>query len=257
MSSAWVEAGWPAPRGVRALCTLRTGGASAAPYASLNLGDHVGDAAAAVAENRRRLAADAGLPAEPVWLRQVHGVGVADLDAAALDAAAAGEAPITADAALTRCRGRVCAILTADCLPVLLAADSGDLVAAAHAGWRGLAGGVIEATVAAMTGAGAVAPGRLLAWLGPAIGPQHFEVGGEVREALLAKDPAAESAFTPNARGRFMADLQQLARRRLAAAGVDRIYGGEECTYADPTRYFSHRRDGVTGRQAALIWLER
>jgi len=208
----------------------------------------VGDAAAAVAENRRRLAADAALPAEPVWLRQVHGTGVADLD---------GGAPITADAALTRCRGRVCAILTADCLPVLLAADSGDLVAAAHAGWRGLAGGVIEATVAAMTGAGAIAPGRLLAWLGPAIGPKHFEVGGEVREALLAKDPAAESAFTPNARGRFMADLQRLARRRLAAAGVERIYGGEECTYADPTRYFSHRRDGVTGRQAALIWLER
>jgi YfiH family protein len=236
---------------------LRTGGASAAPYASLNLGDHVGDAAAAVAENRRRLAADAGLPAEPVWLRQVHAVGVADLDAATVDAAAAGDAPITADAAFTRCRGRVCAILTADCLPVLLAADSEDLVAAAHAGWRGLAGGIIEATVAAMTGAGAVAPGRLLAWLGPAIGPRHFEVGGEVREALLAKDPAAESAFTPNARGRFMADLQQLARRRLAAAGVDRIYGGEECTYADPTRYFSHRRDGVTGRQAALIWLER
>ena len=256
MSSAWIEAGWPAPRGVRALCTLRTGGASAAPYASLNLGDHVGDEAAAVAENRRRLAEDAGLPAEPVWLRQVHGVGVADLDAAVLDNAAAGEAPITADAAFTRCRGRVCAILTADCLPVLLAADSGDLVAAAHAGWRGLAGGVIEATVAAMTGAGAVAPGRLLAWLGPAIGPRHFEVGGEVREALLAKDPAAESAFAPNARGRFMADLHQLARRRLAAAGVDRIYGGEECTYADPTRYFSHRRDGVTGRQAALIWLE-
>jgi purine-nucleoside/S-methyl-5'-thioadenosine phosphorylase / adenosine deaminase len=256
VSSAWVEAGWLAPRGVRALCTLRTGGASAAPYASLNLGDHVGDAAAAVAENRRRLAADAGLPAGPVWLRQVHGIGVADLDAAAPDAAAPGAAPITGDAAFTRCRGRVCAILTADCLPVLLAADSGDLVAAAHAGWRGLAGGVIEATVAAIMGAG-VAPGRLLAWLGPAIGPQHFEVGGEVREALLANDPAAESAFAPNARGRFMADLQQLARRRLAAAGVDRIYGGEECTYADPTRYFSYRRDGVTGRQAALIWLER
>jgi purine-nucleoside/S-methyl-5'-thioadenosine phosphorylase / adenosine deaminase len=256
VSSAWVEAGWPVPRGVRAICTLRTGGASAAPYASLNLGDHVGDEAAAVAENRRRLAADAGLPAGPVWLRQVHGVGVADLDAAAIDDAAAGEAPITADAAFTRCRGRVCAILTADCLPVLLAADSGDLVAAAHAGWRGLAGGVIEATVTAMTGAGAVPPGRLLAWLGPAIGPRHFEVGGEVREALLDKDPAAESAFAPNARGRFMADLQQLARRRLAAAGVERIYGGEECTYADPSRYFSHRRDGVTGRQAALVWLE-
>jgi YfiH family protein len=259
MRSTWVEADWPAPRGVRALSTFRSGGASSVPYASLNLGDHVGDVAAAVAENRRRLAADAGLPAEPVWLRQVHGVRVADLNAADLGAAAAGDAPITADAAFTRHRGRVCAILTADCLPLLLVADSGDLVAAAHAGWRGLAAGVIEATIAAMTGAGAaaMAPGRLLAWLGPAIGPKHFEVGAEVREALLTADPAAESAFAPNARGRFMADLPQLARRRLAAAGVDRIYGGAECTYADATRYFSHRRDGVTGRQAALIWLER
>jgi hypothetical protein len=223
----------------------------------LNLGDHVGDAATAVAENRRRLAAAAALPAEPSWLRQVHGAAVADLDAAQRDPMAAGEAPTTADAAVTRCRGRVCAILTADCLPVLLAAESGDLVGAAHAGWRGLAAGVIEATVAAMSRAGAVPPQGLMAWLGPAIGPQHFEVGAEVREALLGADPAAESSFAPNARGRFMADLEQLARRRLAAAGVDRIYGGGQCTYADAARYFSHRRDGVTGRQAALIWLER
>jgi hypothetical protein len=216
------------------------------------LGDHVGDAATAVAENRRRLAAAAALPAEPSWLRQVHGATVADLDAAADGAAGT---PATADAAVTRCPGRVCAILTADCLPVLLAADSGDQVAAAHAGWRGLAAGVIEATIAAMSRAGGTAPHRLLAWLGPAIGPQHFEVGAEVREALLGADPAAESAFSPNARGRFMADLGQLARRRLAAAGVDRIYGGGECTYEDAARYFSHRRDGVSGRQAALIWL--
>jgi YfiH family protein len=219
-----------------------------------------------VAENRRRLAAAAGLPAEPAWLRQVHGVHVADLDGADVDAAAAGNAPVTADAAFTRRRGRVCAILTADCLPVLLAADSGDWVAAAHAGWRGLAAGVIEATVSALSaaaGAGALPPKRLLAWLGPAIGPQHFEVGAEVRDALLAGDAGAgagagaEAAFTPNSRGRFMADLGRLARRRLAVAGVDRIYGGGECTFADATRFFSHRRDGVTGRQAALIWLER
>jgi polyphenol oxidase len=254
---AWLEADWPAPRGVRALCTFRSGGASAAPYASLNLGDHVGDAPAAVAENRRRLAAAAALPAEPAWLRQVHGTRVADLDAADRGTKAAGEAPVTADAAFTRRFDQVCAILTADCLPVLLAADSGDLVAAAHAGWRGLAAGVIERTVAAMTRAGAVPPKRLLAWLGPAIGPEHFEVGAEVRDALLAGDPGAGRAFAANDRGRFMADLEQLARRRLAAAGVDRIYGGGECTYAGATRYFSYRRDAVTGRQAALIWLAR
>ena len=266
MSLSWVEPDWPAPGGVRALCTLRGSGASAAPYASLNLGDHVGDAPAAVAENRRRLAAAAGLPAEPAWLRQVHGRNVADLDGADVDAEALGTPPMTADAAFTRRRGRVCAILAADCLPVLLAADSGDRVAAAHAGWRGLAAGVIEATVSALSaaaGAGALPPKRLLAWLGPAIGPKHFEVGAEVRDALLAGDAAAgagagaEAAFTPNARGRFMADLGMLARRRLAAAGVDRIYGGGECTFANATRFFSHRRDGVTGRQAALIWLER
>jgi YfiH family protein len=146
----------------------------------------------------------------------------------------------------------VCAILTADCLPLLLAADSGDLVAAAHAGWRGLASGVIEATVQALQ----IAPEKLMAWLGPAIGPQHFEVGAEVREALVKGDLGAEAAFAPNARGRFMADLGALARRRLAALGVGRIYGGGQCTYAEEDRYFSHRRDGVTGRQATLIWLE-
>jgi YfiH family protein len=157
-----------------------------------------------------------------------------------------------ADAAFTRRRGRVCAILTADCLPILLAAESGDLVAAAHAGWRGLAGGMIEAAVRALK----VAPEKLMAWLGPAIGPGHFEVGAEVREALLAGDPGADAAFAANARGRYMADLGALARRRLAALGVGRVYGGGQCTYADGNRYFSHRRDGVTGRQATLIWLE-
>jgi YfiH family protein len=235
---------------VHALSTFRGGGVSVAPYASLNLGDHVGDAPEPVAENRRRLKAAAGLPAEPAWLTQVHGTNVADLDAAADPGASGPVGP--ADAAFTRRRGRVCAILTADCLPIVLAADSGDLVAAAHAGWRGLAGGVIEATVKALE----VPPERLLAWLGPAIGPQHFEVGAEVREALVKGDPGAEAAFAPNARGRFMADLGALARRRLGALGVGRIYGGGHCTYAKKERYFSHRRDGVTGRQATLIWLE-
>jgi polyphenol oxidase len=240
----WVEADWLAPGGVRALSTFRNGGTSAAPYASLNLGGHVGDAAAAVAKNRRLLATAAGLPADPVWLTQVHGNQVANLDAAG------GFGP--ADACFTRRRGRVCAILTADCLPIVLAADSGDLVAAAHAGWRGLAAGVIEAAVQAL----AVRPGSLMAWLGPAIGPKHFEVGAEVREALLAGDAGAEAAFAPNARGRFMADLGALARRRLSTVGVSRVYGGGQCTFADADRYFSHRRDGVTGRQATLIWLE-
>jgi polyphenol oxidase len=242
----WTVPDWPAPAGVRALSTHRGGGVSAPPYASLNLGGHVEDSPAAVAENRRRLAAAAELPAEPVWLSQVHGATVADLDAAQI----VGLAP--ADAAFTRRAGRVCAILTADCLAILLTSETGDLVAAAHAGWRGLAGGVIEATVRALT----VPPATLLAWLGPAIGPQNFEVGPEVREALLQGDPGGQAAFVLNTRGRFMADLPQLARRRLEAAGVGRIYGGGECTHADGEQYFSHRRDGVTGRQASLIWRE-
>jgi YfiH family protein len=245
---AWIEPEWPAPRGVRALSTWRGGGISKAPYASLNLGGHVGDAPGAVAENRRRLREAARLPAEPVWLAQVHGVSVADLDADG-DAAAA---PSTADACFTRRRGRICAILTADCLPIVLTANHGEVVAAAHAGWRGLAAGVIEALVTAM----GVPPAELMAWLGPAIGPRHFEVGAEVREAILAGDAGAGAAFAPNARGRFMADLPGLARRRLDACGIGRIYGGGECTHAYPHRYFSHRRDGLTGRQATLIWRE-
>jgi YfiH family protein len=246
----WVEADWPAPGGVRALSTFRNGGVSGAPYASLNLGSHVGDLPTVVAENRRRLKAAAGLPSEPVWLAQVHGVNVVDLDAAADGGAAAPAGP--ADAAFSRQRGRVCAILTADCLPLLLTADSGDLVAAVHVGWRGLSLGVIEATVQALK----APPQNLMAWLGPAIGPQHFEVGAEVREALLRGDLGAKSGFAPNARGRFLADLGKLASRRLATLGISRIFGGGECTFAAADRYFSHRRDGVTGRQATLIWLE-
>jgi YfiH family protein len=247
VSASWIEPVWPAPKGVRALSTFRSGGASVAPYASLNLGDHVGDAAAAVAENRRRLAADAHLPAQPSWLNQVHGISVADLDAAG-DVRPVG----SADAAFSRRPGRLCAILTADCLPVLLTTDTWGLVAAAHAGWRGLADGVIEATVRALK----APPGSLMAWLGPAIGPRHFEVGAEVREALLIGDSGAAVAFAANERGRYMADLGALARRRLAALGVVRVYGGGECTFAAADRYFSHRRDGTTGRQATLIWLE-
>jgi YfiH family protein len=243
-SPEWLLPAWPAPPAVRALSTMRCGGASEVPYASLNLGEHVGDAPAAVAANRRTLRSAAGLPAEPAWLQQVHGTYVRDLDSTGPSE--------PADAAITRRTGRVCAILTADCLPVLLAADAGDRVGAAHAGWRGLAAGVIEATVTALGGP----PGQLLAWLGPAIGPSYFEIGADVRDLLLQQDPGAEAAFELNVRGRFFADLPALARRRLARAGIERVYGGGECTYAEADKYFSHRRDGRTGRQTSLIWLE-
>jgi len=200
VSLAWIIPDWPAPPEVRALSTQRAGGASAPPFESLNLGAHVGDSAEAVADNRRRLRVLARLPAEPAWLSQQHGTEGLDLDGP-------HEAPRAADASFTRCPGRVCAILTADCLPVLLASESGAGVAAAHAGWRGLAAGVIEATVRGL----ALPPASLLAWLGPGIGRGHFEIGTEVREALLRADPGAEEAFLPNAGGRYMADLAALA----------------------------------------------
>ena len=243
MSLAWLRPDWPAPARVRALSTQRNGGVSCGRYTSLNLGGHVGDLPDRVAENRARLVAGAGLPAEPAWLTQVHGTRVLNLDIAPV-----GEA----DACLTRRPGTVCAILTADCLPVLFAAQDASVVGAAHAGWRGLAAGVLESAIGAL----GVAPGALVAWLGPAIGPQHFEVGPEVRDAFLATDPAAGPAFTVNERGRHMADLPALARRRLKALGLTQIFGVGDCTHANPARYFSHRRDGVTGRQATLIWLE-
>ena len=260
---AWLVPDWPAPPGVRAISTYRQGGVSRAPYASLNLAGHVEDAPAAVAANRRTLREAAGLPAEPRWLTQVHGNRVLDLDAldpaatagpgAGAGAGAGIGAAMTspADAAVTGRSGTVCAILTADCLPVLLASGSGDRVGAAHAGWRGLAAGVIEATVAALGSP----PAEMLAWLGPAIGPRHFEIGPEVREEFLRTDPGAEAAFAPNPRGRFMADLYALARRRLTSVGVERLFGGGECTYSQEDKYFSHRRDARTGRQASLIWI--
>lgn len=244
---AWTVPDWPAPPNVRALSTWRGGGVSGGPYAALNLGDHVGDVPAAVAANRSVLRRAAALPDEPAWLTQVHGIAVRDLDSTDPVGSA-----IPADAAVTRQAGRVCAILTADCLPVLLAGDAGDRVGAAHAGWRGLAAGVIEATVAAM----ALAPHRVIAWLGPAIGPSSFEIGAEVRESLLRLDPGAGGAFVLNPRGRFHADLYALARRRLARLGVERVCGGGACTYTEGDKYFSHRRDGLTGRQATLIWLQ-
>ena len=242
---------WPAPPGVRAAFTLRSGGVSAPPFDSLNLGAHVGDEAEAVAENRRRLRTQLRLPEEPAWMEQVHGIDVLDLDALAHGGAARGV--VSADAALTRRAGRICTVQVADCLPVLLAARDGSAVAAAHAGWRGLAGGVLEATVQAL----AVEPGQLIGWLGPGIGAAHFEVGEDVRRAFVTHDAAAAAAaFTSNQRGRWQCNLAALARARLAALGVAAVFGGEWCTYADAARFFSYRRDGRCGRMAALIWKE-
>jgi YfiH family protein len=237
----WIVPDWPAPANVRALVTTRAGGVSRGPYAALNLATHVGDDPAAVAENRRRLRAQ--LPAEPLWLNQVHGSRVVD---------AAGAAPgIEADAAFSHAKRLVCVVQTADCLPVLLCDEAGTAVAAAHAGWRGLAGGVIEAVVKAMD----VAPGRLMAWLGPAIGPQAFEVGAEVRETFLAHAPEAESAFAAKENGKWLADLYRLAGQRLNALGITRVFGGGFCTFHEE-RFYSFRRDKATGRMASLVWLE-
>ncbi len=232
---------WPAPTRVQALTTTRRGGVSRGAYASLNLGDHVGDAPQAVAENRRRLRQALALPAEPCWLRQVHGAEVVTATAGA-----------RADGSFSEAVGVVCAVLTADCLPVLLCDEAGRWVAALHAGWRGLAAGVLERGVAAWPGE----PAALLAWLGPTIGPARFEVGPEVRQALLEGDEGAYSAFRPGRADRWLADLPALARRRLLRAGVGAVYGGTYCTHDEPERFFSHRRDGICGRNASLIWLE-
>ncbi len=233
---------WPAPANVRALQTTRQGGTSGAPYDSLNLGDHVGDAPLAVARNRMLL--NALLPGEPVWLEQVHGTSVANADSA-------GCLP-RADACVARRRNAVCVVMTADCLPVLLCDIQGRVVGAAHAGWKGLAAGVIEAAVQAME----VAPKDLFAWLGPAIGPSAFEVGAEVRAAFIDTQPQAASAFKPGQPGKWLADLYQLASLRLNALGISRIYGGGYCTYLERERFFSYRRDGATGRMGTFIWLE-
>lgn len=243
MTQDWIVPDWPAPAHVHALVTTRQGGVSLTPYASLNLGDHVGDDPVAVAANRRIL--QASLPAEPMWLKQVHGSGIAD-------AGRAIGVP-EADGSVAHQPGIVCAVLTADCLPVLLCDRAGTVVAAAHAGWRGLADGVVEAAVKAM----AVETGEVFAWLGPAIGPRAFEVGGEVRQVFMEHDPAAELAFVPSAsEGKWLADIYLLARQRLARIGVSQVHGGAYCTHADAERFYSYRRDGVTGRMASLVWLK-
>lgn len=239
----WIVPDWPAPPNVRAFVTTRNGGVSTGCYASLNLGLRTGDDPRAVASNRAFLRSF--LPREPTWLKQLHGTRVVDADAP--------DAPPEADASIAREVGTVCAILIADCLPVLLCDRFGKLVAAAHAGWRGLSGGVIEHTVREIRRAG-VSPQDLLAYLGPAIGPAAFEVGADVRNAFIARDPLAASGFTPHREGKWLADLFALARQALQRAGISHIFGGGLCTLADPQRFFSYRRDGITGRMAALIW---
>jgi YfiH family protein len=231
---------WPAPPNVRAWVTER---GSAARYGTLNLALHVGDDAKGVAANRARLRAALALPSEPHWLTQVHGVRVLDLDR---------ERASEADGAVTRRAGVVCAVLTADCLPVLLCDRAGTRVGVAHAGWRGLLNGVLPAAVAAF--------GReqreLVAWFGPAIGQASYEVGAEVRDAFVARSSAASRRFFRNARGRWQADLYGLARDSLAAAGVESLHGGGFCTYTESERFFSHRREAPCGRMGALIWLD-
>lgn len=238
----WIVPDWPVPARVRALITTRNGGGSVGPYSSMNLGLRVDDDPGIVDANRRLL--KHFLPAEPKWLNQAHGTTVVNAETITR--------PVEADASIATSPGCVSAVMIADCLPILFANRSGSVVAAAHAGWRGLAAGVIENTVRALD----TPPQNLLVYLGPAIGPSAFEVGNEVRDAFIAVDPAAGYAFHPYKPGKWLADLFMLARQRLAKAGLLNVYGGGQCTYSDPARFFSHRRDKVSGRMAALIWLE-
>jgi len=239
----WVVPDWPAPARVRALVTTRAYGASIGPHAGCNLGDHVGDNPAAVAANRDLLATALDGAGPVLWLRQVHGTRVTN--------AASWHPGIEADAASCDRQGPVCTVLTADCLPVLFCDREGTVVAAAHAGWRGLAAGVLEATVAAL----GVPPGNVLAWLGPAIGPAAYEVDAPVRDAFVGVDTACARAFTPTRAGHWQADLYALARHRLMRLGVTAVHGGGLCTASAADRFYSYRRDGITGRMASLVWL--
>ena len=253
--AGWITPQWPAPAKVRAVCTTRSGGVSRPPYDSLNLGDHVGDTADAVASNRVLLGA--AIQARPVFLNQVHGFDAVQLAADTPDGT-------RADGCIATAPGVACTIMVADCLPVLFTAASGRAVAAAHAGWRGLAGEGGRDILSCVwdrfrTIAGLQAPAQTLAWLGPCIGRDAFEVGPEVKTAFEAQDPAASTLFKPHGDGRWLADLSGLARRRLQAMGITRIYGNDGgsqwCTVANPSHFFSHRRDRVSGRLAACIWL--
>ncbi|WP_298606997.1 peptidoglycan editing factor PgeF [uncultured Thiothrix sp.] len=239
----WLKPDWPAPENVHAVCTTRSGGISVAPFDSLNLGEHVGDDPIAVARNRQLVAEVLDLPSTPFWLQQVHGVKVARQNVDNLGC--------PADASVSFKTHEVCVVMTADCLPVLFCNRAGTRVAAAHAGWRGLCDGVLEATVHALD----CDPAEILAWMGPAIGPQAFEVGDEVRTAFMAHDPQATKAFQATKTGKWLADIYQLGQQRLLASGVKAVYGGGLCTYTQQDLFFSFRRDNQTGRMASLIWL--
>ncbi|HLU05951.1 MAG TPA: peptidoglycan editing factor PgeF [Woeseiaceae bacterium] len=241
-SLQWIKADWPAPPGIVAGTTCRQGGVSEGSYASLNLAAHVGDDEASVSANRRRFVSWCELPEEPKWLAQVHGTTVVRAEDA--------REGVEADAVVTAAEDRVCAVLTADCLPVLFTSLDGDEVAAAHAGWRGLCDGVLEATIAMMS----TPPSRLMAWMGPAISPAAFEVGDEVRECFLEKDKAAAGFFESNRRGRWQGDIYGLATLRLRNAGIHKIYGGGRCTFSESDAFFSYRRDAQCGRMATFIF---
>lgn len=258
-ASDWLVPQWPAPVGVRAVCTTRVGGVSAPPYDTLNLGTHVGDDAACVTRNRALL--EGALGVRPVFLNQVHGARMQALGLQTPDG-------LEADGAFTRERGVACTMMVADCLPILLCDAHGTMVAAVHAGWRGLAGtggmGVVEQIYQRFEAQAGVEPAqtaiKLIAWLGPCIGPQAFEVGSEVRNAFTAAAAQAAACFKPLPDGKWLADLPALARQRLQALGVVQVYGNDSspgwCTVGNPSRFFSHRRDRVSGRQAACIWLD-
>jgi len=244
-SKMWLQADWPAPANVHAGTSWRQGGISQGAYASLNLAMHVGDDAPAVIENRRLL----GLPTEPIWLKQVHGPGIVNAGKVAKKKT---EQVIEADAAYTDQAGVICAVLTADCLPLLLCDRAGSRVAAVHAGWRGLAAGIIERAVTALQ----LPADQLLVWLGPAIGPHAYEVGEEVREAFLRIDADARTAFRLSRPAHWWMDIYQLARHQLAQRGVTEVYGGDHCSWTEADHFYSYRRDGVTGRMASVIWRE-
>lgn len=244
MSKQWIEPNWPSPVNVKAFTTCRHRGFGATPYSSLNLATHVGDDPYAVLANRARVAEMIRVPSKPVWLQQIHGTKIVP--------AVRSSIGVKADASVAFAAKQVCTIMTADCLPVLFTNISGTRVAAAHAGWRGLADGILEKTAKAM----AEPSNQIMAWLGPAISQPAYQVGRSVFDAFCLNDPEAELAFTADGRGKWRCDLYALARQRLLRSGVSKIYGGNYCTLYDGDKFFSHRRDGQTGRMASFIWLE-
>lgn len=247
-SDAWILPNWPAPTTVHAMCTTRKGGVSQGPFAGLNLGAHVGDNLESVQQNRNWLGAQ--INASIQWLHQTHSTQIEQLESVSTE-------PLDADAAWTKQPYLACTVMTADCLPILICNQEGTQVAAIHAGWRGLLNGIIEASVAAlMKGAHPLSHHEWLVWLGPAIGPNHFEVGQDVYDAFTQRDNGSTSAFRiSSTKGKFLANLYELAKQRFQRIGIQHLYGGEYCTYSDPTHWYSYRRDHSTGRMASLIWL--